>query len=71
MFMLLLSLLLISSSLFRNSFAESPTFDQNFITDEQMSNQKNDWVQTYGNDSSHLKSDYANILAVNYLSDFG
>jgi len=34
-----------------------------------MKNQKNDWVQTYGNDSSHLKSDYANIVAVDYLSD--
>ena len=34
-----------------------------------MKNQKNDWVQTYGNDSTHLKSDYANILAVDYLSD--
>jgi hypothetical protein len=34
-----------------------------------MSNQKNDWVQTYGNDSTHLKSGYANILAVDYRSD--
>jgi len=34
-----------------------------------MKNQKNDWVQTYGNDSSHLKSDYANIVAVDYFSD--
>jgi hypothetical protein len=34
-----------------------------------MSDQKNDWVQTYGNDSTHLRSDYANILAVDYLSD--
>ena len=29
----------------------------------------NDWVQTYGNDSTHLRSDYTNILAVDYLSD--
>ena len=30
---------------------------------------RNDWVQTHGNDSSHLRSDYANLLAVDYLSD--
>lgn len=67
--LLFLSVLLLSSSLFYNVFAESPAFDQNFITDEQMSNQKTDWVQTYGNDSTHLRSGYANILAVDYLSD--
>src|ERR1051325_6290096 len=66
-FMLLL--LLISYSIFHKAFAASPEFDQVLITDEQMSNQKNDWVQTYGNDSTHLRSDYANILAVDYLSD--
>lgn len=63
------SLLLISNSVFHKVFAESPAFDQILITDEQTSNQKNDWVQTYGNDSTHLRSDYANILAVNYDSD--
>ena len=62
-------LLFLSSSIFHNAFAESPAFDQNFIPDEQMSNQKNDWVQTYGNDSTHLRSGYANILSVDYLSD--
>ena len=66
-FMLLL--LLISYSLFHKAFAASPAFDQVLITDEEISNQKNDWVQTYGNDSTHLKSDYANILAVDYNSD--
>jgi hypothetical protein len=64
-FMLLL--LLISNSLFHKAFAASPAFDQIFITDTQVG--KNDWVQTYGNDSTHLKSDYTNILAVDYLSD--
>jgi len=39
------------------------------IPDAPISNQKNDWVQTYGNDSTHLKSGYANILAVDYDSD--
>ena len=65
----ILLFLLFSYSFFHNAFAASPAFDQIFITDEQMKNQKNDWVQTYGNDSSHLKSDYANIVAVDYLSD--
>ena len=69
MLLLSSSLLSISNSLFHQTFAESPAFNQVMITDAQMSNQKNDWVQTYGNDSSHLKSDYANILAVDYTSD--
>ena len=47
----------------------SPAFDQNFITDEETSNQRNDWVQTYGNDSTHLRSDHVNLLAVDYVSD--
>jgi hypothetical protein len=67
--LLFLLALLISSSLFHNAFAASPAFDQIFITDEQMGNKKTDWVQTYGNDSTHLKSDYTNILAVDYVSD--
>jgi hypothetical protein len=63
------SSLLVSNSVFHKVFAASPAFDQVLITDEQTSNQKNDWVQTYGNDSTHLRSDYANILAVDYDSD--
>ena len=73
MLLLLLSLssssLLVSNSVFHKVFAASPAFDQVLITDEQTGNQKNDWVQTYGNDSTHLRSDYANILAVDYDSD--
>ncbi len=65
--LLFLLVLLISCSLFHNAFAASPAFDQIFITDVQMG--KNDWVQTYGNDSTHLRSDYTNILAVDYVSD--
>jgi hypothetical protein len=66
-FMLLL--LLIPYSLFHKTFAESSAFDQVLIQDKEIGKQRNDWVQTYGNDSSHLKSDYANILAVDYASD--
>ena len=61
-FMLLL--LLISNSLFYKAFAASPAF-----SDKEIINQKNDWVQTYGNDSTHLRSDYANLRAVYYSSD--
>jgi hypothetical protein len=59
----ILLLPLTSNSLFHKAFAASPVFDQVLITDEKISNQENDWAQTYGNDSTHLRSDYANILA--------
>ena len=65
----ILLILFISCFLFNKTLASSPAFDQNFITDEKTSNQRNDWVQTYGNDSSHLRSEYTNLLAVDYLSD--
>jgi len=67
--LLFLLLLLNSYPFFHNAFASSPAFDQIFITDEQLGKKENDWVQTYGNDSTHLRSDYANILAVDYVSD--
>jgi hypothetical protein len=66
-FMLLF--LLIPNSLFHKAFAASPAFDEVLIPDKKISNQKNDWVQTYGNDTTHLRSDYADILAVGYSSD--
>ena len=67
--LLLLLVVLISYSLFHNAFAASPAFDQVLISDKEISNQRNDWVQTYGNDSTHLRSDYTNLLAVDYFSD--
>jgi hypothetical protein len=67
--LLFLLILLICCSLFHKAFAASPAFDQIFIPDQETSNQRNDWVQTYGNDSAHLRSDHANLLAVDYLSD--
>jgi hypothetical protein len=66
---LLFLLLSISYSLFYKASATSPAFDQVLIPDKNIGNQRSDWVQTYGNDSTHLKSDYANILAVDYSSD--
>ncbi|MER5176602.1 MAG: hypothetical protein ABJB76_05200 [Candidatus Nitrosocosmicus sp.] len=67
--LLLLLLLLISYSLFHKAFAASPAFDQVLIPDKEISKHRNDWVQTSGNDSNHLRSDYANILGVDYSSD--
>src|SRR5947209_5347470 len=64
-----LLLLSISNSLFHKAFASSPAFDQVLIPDKKIGNQSSDWVQTYGNDSTHLRSDYANILTVDYHSD--
>ncbi len=56
---------LVSSPSFHKLFAaSSPSFRLQEITDK-----RNTWVQTYGNDSTHLKSGYTNILAVDYLSD--
>ena len=66
---LLLLVLLVFCSLYNKAFAVSPAFDQIFITDEEINNQRNDWVQTYGNDSSQLMSNYTNLLGVDYVSN--
>jgi hypothetical protein len=66
-FMLLL--ILTPYSPFLEAFAASPAFDQVLIHDKKISNQKIDWVQTYGNDSANLRSDHADLLAVDYFSD--
>jgi hypothetical protein len=66
--LLLLLLLLVSYSLFHKAFAASPAFDEVLISDKENRN-LSEWVQTYGNDSSHLKSGYANLLAIDYHSD--
>jgi hypothetical protein len=44
--------------------ALSPSFDL-----QELINQNRHWVQTYGNSDEHLKSNYSDILAVNYISD--
>jgi hypothetical protein len=66
---LTLLLLLFSYSLSHKALAVSPAFDEALISDQQLKNAKSHWVQTYGNDSTHLKSGYANISAVDYHSD--
>ena len=62
-------MLLISNSLINKTFAASSAFDQVLVSDKNIGNHSNDWVQTYGNDSTHLRSGYANIHAVDYSSD--
>ena len=44
--------------------AQSPSFEL-----QELINENRHWVQTYGNNDSHLKSSYTDILAVNYISD--
>jgi hypothetical protein len=56
-------------TLFSQTFAAAPVFDQVLIYDKEISNQKNDWVQTSDNDSANLRSDPVDLLAVDYHSD--
>jgi hypothetical protein len=46
------------------SFGLSPSFGL-----QELINENHDWVQTYGNSESHLRSNYTDILAVDYISD--
>ena len=57
-------LFLLLNPLYKETIAFSPSFEFQEITDE---NQQ--WVLTYGNSDHHLKSNFTDILAVNYLSD--
>jgi hypothetical protein len=57
------------NSIIHKAFAVSPAFDQVLIADKELGNHISRWIQTFGNDSSQLKSDYANILGVEYFSD--
>ena len=44
--------------------AESPSFEL-----QELTNENRNWVQTYGTSDANLKSNYTDILAVNYISD--
>ena len=44
--------------------AESPSFEL-----QELTNANRHWVQTYGTSDANLKSNYTDILAVNYFSD--
>ena len=48
----------------QEAVASSPSFGL-----QEIINENNSWVQTYGNTDSGLKSNYTDILAVNYLSN--
>ena len=65
----ILLLLLFSSSISHKTLAESPAFDEVLISDQELKSLKSHWVQTYGNDSSHLESGYANLSSIDYHSD--
>jgi hypothetical protein len=58
-----LSLLFLNPS-DEEAVASSPAFELQEIT-----NENPHWVQTYGTSDAHLKSNYTDIKAVNYLSD--
>ena len=61
--LLALSLLFFNCS-YEEAVASSPAFELQEIT-----NENPQWVQTYGNSDVHLKSNYTDIQAVNYISD--
>jgi hypothetical protein len=62
-----ITIVIISLSLnpiYKEAIASSPSFELQEITNENPT-----WVQTYGNSDAHLKSNYTDIQAVNYISD--
>ena len=62
--LLLLVVVLTLNPFFHKTIAVSPSFEL-----QQMINKNHNWVQTYGNNDTHLKSNYTDILAVDYFSD--
>lgn len=62
---LLTLLLLLSLNPFNEkAYALSPSFGL-----QEIINENRHWVQTYGNSDADLKSNYTDLLAVNYISD--
>ncbi len=57
-------LFLFLNPFYKEAIALSPSFELQEITDE-----NSQWIQTYGNSDKYLKSNFTDILAVNYLSD--
>jgi hypothetical protein len=58
------SLLMIAPNPLHNAIAASPSFEL-----QQLVNENHRWVQTYGKNAAHLKSNYTDILAVDYVSN--
>jgi len=63
-FAMLLLFFFMPSTYFPTTFALSPAFEPQAIND-----QRNDWIQTFGNESINLKSNYSDLLEIDYLSD--
>jgi hypothetical protein len=57
-------LFLFLNPLYKETFALSPSFEL-----QEIINENQQWIQTYGNSDKYLKSNYTDILAVNYISD--
>ena len=66
---LLLTSVFSYSYYFSPAFGISPAFDESLISDLNVGDQGIDWIQTRGNETDNIMSDYANILAVNYFSN--
>jgi hypothetical protein len=59
-----LLLLFLISNPSHKTMALSPSFEL-----QEMVNKNHHWVQTYGNSEAHLKSNYTDLLSVQYLSN--
>jgi hypothetical protein len=63
-----LLLLLLNFNLFYTFYREALAFSPPFGLQE-ITNENRHWIQTYGNSDPHLRSNYTDMLAVNYISD--
>lgn len=61
---IILFLLLSLNSYYKQAFALSPSFGL-----QELTNVNRHWIQTYGNSDEYLKSNYTDMLSVNYISD--
>ena len=52
-----------------NPFYEEAVASSSAFELQEITNENRQWVQTYGNNDENLKSNYTDILAVNYISD--
>jgi hypothetical protein len=63
-----LSLLLLILNPFYIFYTEAVAFSPPFGLQE-ITNENRHWIQTYGSNDPHLRSNYTDMLAVNYISD--
>ena len=64
LFLLLLLTLSPFYTFYKEAIALSPPFGL-----QELINENRHWIQTYGNSDPHLRSNYTDMLAVNYISD--